>query len=373
MKSEKSMHHVSERRDNSELREVIDALDMTAYLDREGIEYRETFGSRGLQLNIKCCPKCGGDSWKVFLNAESGLGNCFSGSCEAKYNKYSFIAAYSGLAPRAVVDHMKQVVSETGWRPARTSKVAVELERAELKLPKCYAIPIKGKNLAYLEGRRITIALAEYFHLRFCHKGWFKYKQEGQERFQKYDNRILIPVFDLDGNIVSFQGRDITGTAEKKYLFPPGFASTGSVIYNGHNVHNCKHAVMGEGVFDVFSLKAAFDSRSELRDIVPIGSFGKHLSYGSDDSQVGKLIRLKEERGLETVTFMWDGEPAAIRAAVKAALMLQSVGIKTRVAILPEGKDPNECTPEQVIEAFYLATPISVTSATKLLLGVKSK
>lgn len=362
------------KRDNTELKEIIDALDMGAYLDREGIEYRETFGSRGLQLNVKCCPKCGGDNWKVFLNAESGLGNCFSGSCESKYNKYSFIAAHTALAAGAVVDHMRQVVAEMGWRPPRTSKVAVEMERAELKLPKSFAIPIRGRNLAYLENRRITVELAEYFHLRFCHKGWFKYKQEGVEKFQKYDNRVLIPVFDLDGEIVSFQGRDITGEAEKKYLFPPGFASTGSVIYNGHNVHKCNHIVMGEGAFDVFSLKAALDREPGLRDIVPVGSFGKNLSFGSSDSQVGKLLTLKQERGLETVTFMWDGEPLAIKAAVKAALMLNEHGFKTRVAILPDGKDPNECTPDEVIEAFYRATPITVASATKILINVaKSK
>lgn len=361
------------RRDNTELKEIIDALDMTAYLDREGIEYRESFGSRGLQLNVKCCPKCGGESWKVFINAETGLGNCFSGSCEAKFNKYSFVQAHTGLAAAGTIEHMKNVVAELGWRPKRATKVAVEMERAELKLPKSYAIPIKGKNLAYLEGRRITVELAQYFHLRFCHRGWFVYQQEGQERYQAYHNRVLIPVFDLDGQIVSFQGRDITGTAERKYLFPPGYASTGSVIYNGHNVHHCKHVVMGEGAFDVFSLKAAFDTRPDLRDIVPVGSFGKHLSHGSEDSQVGKLLKLKHDRGLETVTFMWDGEPAAIKAAVKAALMLAGHGFKTRVAVLPDGKDPNECSPDEVIEAFFRAVPINTASATKLLLSPKNK
>lgn len=354
--------------DHDELKEVIDALDIGAWLDREGVEYRETFGSRGLQLNVKCCPKCGGDKWKVFLNAETGLGNCFSGSCETKFNKYSFIAAHTGLAPRGVVDHMKQVVAELGWRPPRSSIIAVDMERPELKLPKSLPIPIKGRNLAYLENRHISIALAEYFHLRFCHRGWFAYKQDGEERYQRYHNRILIPVFDLEGNMVSFQGRDITGEAEKKYLFPPGFASTGSVLYNGHNVHHCEHIVIGEGVFDVFSIKGALDSRPELRDIVPVGSFGKHLSYGSDDSQLGKLVFLKQERGLKTVTIMWDGEKPAIAAAIKAALMVREIGLTTRVAILPKDKDPNECTPDEVVQAFYNAVKIDKMAATKLLL-----
>lgn len=358
------------KRDNTELREIIDALDMTSYLDREGIEYRETFGSRGQQLNVRCCPKCGGEGWKVFLNAETGLGNCFHGSCETKFNKYSFIQAHLGLTGAATVDHMKNAAAEMGWRPPRKTRVAVDIDRPDLKLPKSFAIPIKGRNLAYLENRNITIELAEYFHLRFCHKGWFKYKQEGEEKFQKYDSRVLIPIFDLDGTMVSFQGRDITGTADRKYLFPPGYASTGSVLYNGHNVHKTNHIVIGEGAFDVFAIKAAFNWRVETRDVVPIGSFGKNLSFGSDESQVGKLLKLKQERGVQTITFMWDGEPKAIKAAVEAALMLNGHGFTTRVAILPAGKDPNEASVDEVIEAFFKATHITTASATKILLGL---
>jgi DNA primase len=58
---------------------------------------------------------------------------------------------------------------------------------------------------------------------------------------------------------------------------------------------------------------------------------------------------------------------------VKAALQLQSLGIKARVAVLPDGKDPNEATADEVVEAFFRAVPITTASATKLLLGLKSK
>jgi DNA primase len=98
-----------------------------------------------------------------------------------------------------------------------------------------------------------------------------------------YNRRVLIPIYDLDGKLVSFQGRDITGTAEKKYLFPPGYArATGEHLYNGHNViGRPSDVVVGEGAFDVIAIKVAFDADPTLRDVVPVGTFGKHLSHGA--------------------------------------------------------------------------------------------
>ncbi|WEU67317.1 DNA primase [Xanthomonas phage JGB6] len=48
-------------------------------------------------------------------------------------------------------------------------------------------------------------------------KGTFEVKDPtGRKMRQDYSNRIIIPIFDLDGNLKSFQGRDTTGEAEKR-------------------------------------------------------------------------------------------------------------------------------------------------------------
>ncbi len=86
---------------------------------------------------------------------------------------------------------------------------------------------------------------------------------------QKGERRLLIPVYDLDGKLVTFQGRDIIGDQDAKYLFPPALPGTGRFLYNGHNAVRARRIAMGEGAFDVFSLKAAIDGESDLRDIVP--------------------------------------------------------------------------------------------------------
>jgi len=350
---------------DQEISDILDRVDIAAYLDREGIDYREAHGSSGAQLNLRECPVCGKAKWKVFLNAETGLGNCFSGSCEAKFNKFSFIRHSSGLAGRSLDEHIRSLGVDLGWRPPRRS-VAVEIDVSKLKLPNSYEIPINGRNVAYLENRRIGIEAARYFGLRYCHKGLWMYVDPtyGTKKFVSFDRRIIIPVFDLEGTLVSFQGRDITGTAEKKYLFPNGFASTGEHLYNGHNVLNTERVLVGEGVFDVIAQKIALDGDSALRDVVPIGTFGKHIAAG----QLGKFHAL-QERGVREVTLMWDGELKATDDAVKAGLELVGMGFRVRVAMLPADKDPNEISAEEVRRCFYSAIPLTLSNATKIVMS----
>lgn len=358
------------------LEEAIDLLDMETYLDWEGITYRETRGSRGYQLNVKECPVCGNNKWKVYLNKDTGLGNCFAGDHPPgeNFNKFSFIRAHLGNpSNRVIIDHILTVSGEMGWRPKKITGVAVDDENLALVLPESRAIPIDERNLLYLESRGIDADTASYFNLRYSHTGKFHYTVSGENREQDYSRRVIIPVFDLEGKLVSFQGRDVTGTAEKKYLFPPGFASTGKYLYNGHNALGAESVVVGEGAFDVIAIKLAFDEDMALRDIVPIGTFGKHLSAGEEGKdQLAQFLELGK-RGLKTVTFMWDGEPAAIDAAISSALLLHSYGFATRIAILPEGADPNEVSQQVVRDAFWKAITINKISAIRMKLDIVRK
>lgn len=356
-------------RDES-FQEMLDSIDVESYLDREGIDYRVARGRSGPQVNIRECPVCGSTKWKVYLNAETGVGNCFAGDHppDENFNKYTFIRAWLGNpAYRTVFEHIRQVSKEMGWRPPRKTSYAVNTDVNELKLPAHHAIPIKGQNLKYLASRGIDLATAQYFHLKYSHTGVFEYKQDGRTMRQDYAKRIIIPIFDLAGNMVSFQGRDITGEAEKKYLFPPGFASTGAHLYNGHNAYGSKRVVMGEGAFDVMAIKLALDADMGLRDIVPIGSFGKHLSHGDPNGQdqLGKLIEMKAA-GLEDVTVMWDGEKKALLDAIRAGLLIKGIGLNVRIAVLPADKDPNEVPPDAVRAAYYKAVTVNRANMAKL-------
>ncbi|MDY7537637.1 hypothetical protein RGU72_05130 [Undibacterium sp. 5I1] len=353
------------RSDRGDLNEAIASLDMEYWLDREGVNYKHTRGSSGRQANVKECPCCGNSKWKVYIGLESGLGNCFV--CEQKFSRWGFIQNYLGLSNVDTVNHIFAAAKDQGWRPPRVTSVATS-NTNKLALPASIALPHNGRNMKYLENRGITSSIASYFGLRYSHEGKFKYRNDdGKSMVQDYAKRIIIPIFDLEGDLVSFQGRDIAGDAEKKYLFPPGFSSTGTQLYNGQNAIGAEHVVIGEGVFDVAATKIALDGDMKLRDVVPVGSFGKHLSHGDNESQLGKLMTLKEQ-GLKFVTFMWDGEDKAIDAAVEAALIVHKFGLTARVAILPKDKDPNEVAPSVVRAAFWQAETINAGVATRLRL-----
>ena len=74
--------------DFAELMDSISAEDILEYF---GARYKRTTGSHGHQLNVRECPLCGGGNWKVYLNEETGLGNCFHGDCQVKFNKFKLL------------------------------------------------------------------------------------------------------------------------------------------------------------------------------------------------------------------------------------------------------------------------------------------
>jgi DNA primase len=348
--------------------ELVEHLDLEYWMDRESIAHKIGRGSSGMQINVRECPACGDSRWRVYLNAETGLGNCFV--CNATFNKLGFVHQYLGHDPedrrswRQTFEHAQACIVEQGWRPKRMHQVAVAYEKAVF--PTSYPLPTpEGYNLKYLEDRGIGGELAKFFHLRFCEHGWWKFtKEDGSPGYQKFDGRVIIPVYDLDGEFKTFQGRDITGLqGDKKYLFPKGLPGTGRYLLNGQSVQRAKRAVMGEGGFDVFALKKALDEEVALRDVVPVGSFGKHLA----EDQVSRF-RILKSQGLEEVTIMWDGEWRALLAACEAAKLLIRVGLRVRIALLPADRDPNEVTGDVVRRAFWEAVPYSQAQHIKWML-----
>jgi len=49
-----------------------------------------------------------------YLNSATGLGNCFHGDCETKFNKWKFISSSLGIPARDAIEHIKQVAREQG-------------------------------------------------------------------------------------------------------------------------------------------------------------------------------------------------------------------------------------------------------------------
>ncbi|KAA5603492.1 DNA primase [Roseospira marina] len=337
-----------------DLEELLDAFDIEAYLDAEGLTYKISSGQSGQQLNLKECPVCGDTRWRAYLNAETGLGNCFV--CDATFTKWNFVREHlGGCSNGEIFRHIRDATRDQGWRPRRTLVVATE-NTAEIKIPTSIPLPHEGQNLIYLEQRGFDIDLVRAFGLSYCQDAWWNYtKEDGSRGGQNFGGRVIIPVYDLDGELVTFQGRDVTGTSDRKYLFPATLPATGRFLYNGHNVLHTRRVVVGEGAFDVMALKKAIDGGSALRDMVPVGTFGKHLSVNDNGrDQVGAFLALRRG-GVREVTICWDGEQAALEAACQAATLLSGIGLAVKIALLPKGCDPNEVPSDVLRQALIQA------------------
>lgn len=183
----------------SDLIDLLDELDFESWLSYEGVKFKLTRGKSGVQANVRECPACGNSKWKVYINAETGVGNCFV--CEEKFSKWKFISKHMNLSGAGTFQYLKSYMEKQGWRPRKRVSAAVELP--PLLIPDSLPLPINGKNLRYLANRNITIDLAKYFHLRYCHKGEFAFVDpHGGAKSQDYSRRVIIPVFDLDGSLV---------------------------------------------------------------------------------------------------------------------------------------------------------------------------
>lgn len=351
----------------------LDDFDMEQLVSYEGFEYKLSSGNSGLQINVKDCPHCGGSNWKVYLNAESGLGNCFR--CDFKFNKYKFIKEARQIPNHSgVMKYFESISSFTKYKTRR--EIVYSKYNKDWKLPLNTKISSPELIPDYLKDRNIDLKICERFDLRYCDAGFYVYEDFfGKNRAIDFSKRVIIPVRDIAGNLITFQGRDITGKSDKKYLFPNRLAATGSCIYNAHYIiqNKIKKAVLCEGVFDVFATVQALESDVRFMDYGVAGTFGKHLSVNLPNSkssdQLEDLIQMRNH-GLEQVVILWDGEKEAVIAANKTALLLQNYGFDVRVGILPENKDPAEVDKATVLKSIVESQRVSKLSSIRYKLNI---
>lgn len=333
----------------------LNELDVEQLVSYEGYEYRVSNGKNGLQLNVKTCPRCRREDYKVYLNAESGLGNCFG--CEQKYNRYTFVKLSRGFVLHSEVNrYLSSIAPSVSYRPKMpASHYKLNLD---WKLPLNKRIELEEDVPEYLSERKVNAKLCKRFDIRICNNGFYEYEDFfDRKRFVDFSNRIIIPVYSIEDELVTFQGRDITGKSEKKYLFPNMLPGTGRYIYNANYAlkNKAKKVVLSEGVFDVFATTRALETDIKYQSFAACGTFGKHLSIATKnsntDDQLSDLIKLKLG-GVDEFILMWDGERKALIAAVEVAIQLNGLGLYTTVAKLSDDLDPDETPLELVLAAI---------------------
>ncbi|MBW3041900.1 DNA primase [Prochlorococcus marinus] len=162
-------------------------------------------------------------------------------------------------------------------------------------------------------------------------------KKGGNGFYDRFRNRIIVPIHDRQKRVIGFGGRSLDGS-EPKYLNSPET----EIFEKGKNlfgldkaalsIRKKDYAVVVEGYFDVIALHD-----SGITNVV--ASLGTALSR----NQITLLSRSTDSK---KILLNFDSDSAGIRAANRAINEVENLAIQgqldLRVLQLPSGKDPDE-------------------------------
>lgn len=158
---------------------------------------------------------------------------------------------------------------------------------------------------------------------------------DGREPYDFFRDRIVFPIRDGRGRLISFGGRAMDPNARAKYLNGPErlLFDKGAALYNNGPARAAcgkgQTLVVSEGYMDVIALsEAGFEAT-----VAPLGT-------AITDRQLQLMWRMSPEPVIAL-----DGDTAGLRAAYRVidlAMPLLQAGQSLRFAILPEGQDPDD-------------------------------
>ena len=181
-----------------------------------------------------------------------------------------------------------------------------------------------------VEQKRYPVSLVEQ-------AGLIVPRKNGSGYYDRFRDRILIPICDLQGRVVGFGGRAL-GDANPKYLNSPetSLFNKGTLLFGLDKARAAiakqDRAVVVEGYFDVIALHAAGIDTA-------VASLGTALSK----AQVKLLLRYTDSKQV-VLNFDADraGTQAAERAIGEVAELAYRGEVQLRVLNLPAGKDADE-------------------------------
>ena len=155
----------------------------------------------------------------------------------------------------------------------------------------------------------------------------------------KFWNRVMFPIMDVNNRVIGFGGR-VMGEGEPKYLNSPEtrlFDKSRSLYgLNYARVSREGYMLICEGYLDVISLHQAGFTNA-------VASLGTAFT-----SQHANVLK----RYTDQVILTYDSDGAGVKAALRAIPILKEVGMSIKVLNMKPHKDPDEFIKNMGAEAF---------------------
>ncbi len=276
-------------------------------------------------------------------------GNVFTFIME--YENYSFPEALKMLADRVGVTVPEQEYSQEVKKQQDMRTRILELNKLAATYFYYQLRSENGKQaMEYLRNRQLSEETMKGFGLGYANKysnDLYQYMKkkgisdellkesglmnvdEKQGMYDKFWNRVIFPIMDVNNRVIGFGGR-VMGDGKPKYLNSPETR----VFDKSRNLYGLniartarkKNILLCEGYMDVISLHQAGFKNA-------VASLGTSLTT----QHAGLLKRYTDE-----VILTYDSDEAGTRAALRAIPILKAAGLTAKVLHMDPYKDPDE-------------------------------
>lgn len=316
-----------------------------------------------------CCPFHHEKTPSFHVSRDKQLYHCFG--CGASGNVFTFVREYENMS---FVESMKLLADRSGMTlpeyelsPKQKEQENYRTELKELnKAAAAYFHYLLTKTehgkkaLDYLHNRGLNDETITAFAMGYSdiyNDDLYKYlKNKGYTDRQMVDaglvdiyedrgandkfwNRVMVPILDINGKVIAFGGR-VLGDGKPKYVNTKETAvfdkSRNLFAMNIARRSKRRGIIICEGYMDVIAMhQAGFDNA--------VASLGTAFTIG----QANIIKRYTEE-----VYLAYDSDGAGTNATMKAIGIMRSVGITTRVIDMKPYKDPDEFIKNMGREAY---------------------
>jgi len=326
--------------------DIVDLVDGFVPLKKAGANY------------AACCPFHNEKSPSFTVSPTKQFYHCFG--CGAHGTAISFVMEYQGLgfidAVKELAQRAGMQVPESEGRGAKDEKPGQTRTLIEImaRAAQYYKDQLKASPHAieYCKKRGLTGEVAARFGMGYAPDGWqnlqavfpdynsdelklagLVIENEAGRRYDRFRDRLMIPIINPKGDIIAFGGR-IIDQGEPKYLNSPEtpLFEKGRELFGlpqaRQALRDTNTAIVTEGYMDVIALAQN-----------GVGNAVAALGTATTATHVTKLLRQ-----VDRIVFCFDGDNAGRKAAWRALEnSLEALADNKRLAFvfLPQDDDPD--------------------------------
>ena len=296
------------------------------------------------------CPFHDDHSPSMSVSKEKQIFTCFS--CGATGNVFTFVADYEHIG---FYDAVRMLGNKVGYNLGN-SKItknkndeAYNIYKLSTKFYQNNLNTNLGKNaMGYLEKRKIDKETIKKFQIglsipKLSLTDYLLNKQINLKKLVElgisndngtdlFVNRIMFPLYDLEGNIVAFSGRIYNTKDASKYINTKetSIFKKGTILYNYHNAK------------EMLKKNDSIIVMEGFMDVIRANTIGITNCVATMGTALTKQNATLLKKMANNIILCFDGDKAGEEATTNAINILKEIDVNPKVVRLEEELDPDE-------------------------------